>query len=648
MSFYSVMHPRQKTILKIILTLCFVTGSLLFVQVVFAQFGVNEVGNVIALPSEDPRIIAARIVRAALGFLGLIALVIVLYGGFVWMTSAGIPERIEKAKKILTNGLIGLIIIVFAFAITQWVLNTLIGRYPTPGVAGPPAGPPVVGAMSGALGNGIVESHYPPRGGVGIPRNTKIIVTFKEQMSLESIINNYNDNDTPTNIADDTVVKNDNGTPAIPADDWMEVKVENIKIYKSIDGETAALTANQIKVTFTPDLKTFVFDPVELLGSPSENIWYSVALKPGIKKVDGSDAFIGAFHDGYAWDFETSTIIDTTPPQVESTIPDFRSTTREQFARNIVIQINFDEAIDPTTVSGEWPTSGPTFPPFIEVKRADGTPIAGTWKISNQYKTAEFVPREECGTNACGDTIYCLPASTDIDVLVKAATLGEAPPEAQAPYDGIVDVAGNSLNGDKDDRAEGPPTDNLGIGFRTSAEMDITSPWIEWVAPAPGASEVLLDKPIEILFSEFMMISTFNSENIILEDNQAPACAVWFTLSGPEVDASGSLPPSPRPATWRAAKHKAIIDHGEFIESVEDEPGASKAYCGKDEGGNDVFATSDVSGYLSHVSYYPRVTHGVKDLYQNCFFKPEGPESPPKAWKCVIGEPGCPSPLPWE
>lgn len=237
-------------------------------------------------------------------------------------------------------------------------------------------GPPVVERLSGALGNGIIESHYPPRGGTGIPRNTKIIVTFKEAMSLESIINNYNDNDTPTNLADDAVTKNDNGTTVVTvdlpdptADDWMELKSENVKIYKSIGGETAALVSNQVKVTFTTDLKTFVFDPIDLLGSPSENIWYTTALKPGIKKADGSAAFTGAFSDGYLWDFEVSTFVDTTPPQVESVVPREGSTN----PRNILIQVNFDEAMDPTTVSGEWPTPFG----FIEVKRDDGSPITG-------------------------------------------------------------------------------------------------------------------------------------------------------------------------------------------------------------------------------------------------------------------------------
>jgi hypothetical protein len=596
-----------KRILKVLMVLTVLTASFLFIRQVFAQIqpGINVVGAEIALPSADPRIVAARIVRVALGFLGVIALAIVLYGGFVWMTSAGNPEKIDKAKKILTNGVIGLIIIIFAFGITQYVLNALLGQYVTPGGGAPPP-PPVVERLSGSLGNGIIESHYPPRGGTGIARNTKIIVTFKEQMSLESIINNYNDNDTPTDVSDDTVTKNDNGTPKDPADDWMELKAENIKIYKSIDGETAALAASQVKVTFTTDLKTFVFDPVDFLGSPSENIWYTVSLKTGIKKADGSDAFVGAFRDGYLWDFEVSTFVDTTPPQVESVIPREGSTN----PRNILIQINFDEAMDPTTVSGK---TAEGFDKIIVL--ADGSPVVGTWAIGNQYKTVEFTTDVACGTNSCGGTVYCLPENADIDVLVKAATLGKTPPEALWPYDGVTDVVGNSLDGDKNGTAEGSDLDtvsgidNYGLSFSTNDTIDLTPPVIEVVTPEPGQGNIAFNAPVEMTFgpkNKIMSITSFTTENIKLEDNQRDECAVWFTLGGVNLKEDGTPVRTPEDV---AVKTKAQIYHGNFL------PSEATATCAD---GNPVDQTPAM--------YYPRATHNVKDIFQNCFFEPVGPE----------------------
>jgi hypothetical protein len=89
--------------------------------------GLNVINNAnIGLTASDPRATAARLINVALGFLGIIAVVIVLYGGFMWMTAAGNEERITKAKQILTAGIIGLIIIIMAWAIASYVVGTLM------------------------------------------------------------------------------------------------------------------------------------------------------------------------------------------------------------------------------------------------------------------------------------------------------------------------------------------------------------------------------------------------------------------------------------------------------------------------------------------------------------------------------------------
>ncbi len=109
---------------------CLTILSLLTPVVVSAQndiLGLNVINNAnIGLQASDPRAVAARIINVALGFLGIIAVVIVLYGGFMWMTAAGNEERISKAKQILTAGVIGLVIIVMAWAIASYVVKTLM------------------------------------------------------------------------------------------------------------------------------------------------------------------------------------------------------------------------------------------------------------------------------------------------------------------------------------------------------------------------------------------------------------------------------------------------------------------------------------------------------------------------------------------
>jgi uncharacterized membrane protein len=110
---------------------CLTILSLLTPVLVSAQtndiLGLNVINNAnIGLQASDPRAVAARIINVALGFLGIVAVVIVLYGGFMWMTAAGNEERISKAKQILTAGIIGLVIIVMAWAIASYVVRTLM------------------------------------------------------------------------------------------------------------------------------------------------------------------------------------------------------------------------------------------------------------------------------------------------------------------------------------------------------------------------------------------------------------------------------------------------------------------------------------------------------------------------------------------
>lgn len=68
----------------------------------------------------------ANIIRIALGFLGVIAVVIILLGGFKWMTAAGSEPKVQEARKLIFSGIIGLVIIISAFAIASFVIDSII------------------------------------------------------------------------------------------------------------------------------------------------------------------------------------------------------------------------------------------------------------------------------------------------------------------------------------------------------------------------------------------------------------------------------------------------------------------------------------------------------------------------------------------
>jgi hypothetical protein len=83
-------------------------------------------GTFTGLGTQDLREGVMNIINLLLGFLGIIAIIIILYGGFVWLTSAGNEEKVSQAKKIITAGIIGLIIIFVSFAIATFVIESLI------------------------------------------------------------------------------------------------------------------------------------------------------------------------------------------------------------------------------------------------------------------------------------------------------------------------------------------------------------------------------------------------------------------------------------------------------------------------------------------------------------------------------------------
>jgi hypothetical protein len=70
----------------------------------------------------------ATIIQSALGLLGVIFLLYIIYGGVIWMTAEGEEAKVEKAQKILRNATIGLIITVSSYAISYFVINALSQR----------------------------------------------------------------------------------------------------------------------------------------------------------------------------------------------------------------------------------------------------------------------------------------------------------------------------------------------------------------------------------------------------------------------------------------------------------------------------------------------------------------------------------------
>ena len=499
--------------------------------------------------SQDIRVTIAKIIRIVIGFLGIVAVGLIMYAGWIWMTSEGSEEKIEQAKKILTNAVIGLIIILSAFAIVSFIVNSLTGAISGSQPAGSSSG--VSSGGLAALGSGVINSHYPERNQTGVPRNTKIIITFKEAMDPATLISG------------------------------QSINQQNIKIYQTESGAADAVTF-PVGATKTEDNKTFVFSPSQYLGSPSEKIWYSVALSKNVKKASGASAFAGAVAElAYDWMFEVGTYVDNTPPKIDSVVPAPASTE----ARNVVVQINFSEALDPTAAAGATRNG------FANIKVMDDAAaslIAGNFYISNQYRTVEFLTDSECGINSCGQTVYCLSANKRIKVLAAAANLlVPGAPLAAYPANGLVDLAGNSLDGNGNGTAEGPQAqsglvpynannqthggegDDYYWLFNTNNTIDITPPVVDQVNPVVGGSGVDLSVIPQATFSKLLMSSSLNSSSINFKSGGA-GYNYWITKND----------------DFSAKKTTANINHDQFAENQE---------------------------------YSVRLNSSIKDIYQNCY-----------------------------
>lgn len=91
-----------------------------------AQYFGTEYGTAIGLGTQDVRETIARIINVVLGILGIVVTLIIIAGGFRWMTAGGNEEAVAQAKKIISAGVIGLLIIIVAYALSSWIFNVII------------------------------------------------------------------------------------------------------------------------------------------------------------------------------------------------------------------------------------------------------------------------------------------------------------------------------------------------------------------------------------------------------------------------------------------------------------------------------------------------------------------------------------------
>lgn len=499
--------------------------------------------------------LVTNIIQIFLGFLGFIALVIIIYGGFIWMTSGGNQEKISKAKGILKSAIIGLIIILLSYIIVSFIMNLVYNAtHNTSGGGGgngenhySDTGGGSFGA--GALGGGVIENHFPERDAINVPRNTMIMVTFKVPVATSTVI---------SNIFTDGVCASYSTNGNVCG----YFNKDNIKIRNGSDGILD--DNNDVIAVLQRDGKSMLLKPAALLGSTTSNVDINVHLLSGIKSGLNGNNILPS--DGYSWNFTVSTFSDTTPPTITRILPTASS---QNIDRNIIIQVNFSEPINFLSVNGNIIVS------------SDTVDLPGELKISNRYKTIEFLSSGSCSedsssiiTNSCGERVYCLPADSIINVLVRGGS------ESSGPLSGISDSAGNLLDGNKDGTSSGSPSDDYPWSFRTNDRINITAPKILSVSPDNASERVVTNSEVYATFDKDISPSSITTDNFYIYKFLEPSC--------PDVDLKENIPSACFPS------------YSVYLE-------------------NDGKSPNINTQLDKNFTYRPRLTSDVKDVFGNCF-----------------------------
>ena len=78
--------------------------------------------------TKTPEQIIALVIKVLLSVIGVILLALLLYGGFIWMNAKGNQSDTQKAQDIIRNAIIGIIIVLAAYAISSLVYSKLQGQ----------------------------------------------------------------------------------------------------------------------------------------------------------------------------------------------------------------------------------------------------------------------------------------------------------------------------------------------------------------------------------------------------------------------------------------------------------------------------------------------------------------------------------------
>ncbi|MFA5935876.1 MAG: Ig-like domain-containing protein [Patescibacteria group bacterium] len=239
--------------------------------------GLAEVGQTVNLSSTDPRVIATNIINVALGLVAIILVTLLIYAGFVWMTAGGDDAKVAQAKKIILSAVIGLLIILSAWAIARFVIERLLQATQGPGGGTSQGG----GGSGGGFGGGGSSNAFQvksitPQGNLPI-RNVQVKILFSRPV----------DEATATAI----LVTQGGGTTV-----------------------AGTLTVNNSVVTFVPSAPCPA--PNAALFCFDADTDYNIQIGASLRSTQGQSLVCGGFAPACSAAFRTGNLIDTQDPNV--------------------------------------------------------------------------------------------------------------------------------------------------------------------------------------------------------------------------------------------------------------------------------------------------------------------------------------------
>jgi hypothetical protein len=78
----------------------------------------NPLGDI-----DSPNALIGKVINSIIGVVGSIALLMFIYGGFVWMLSGGNPNKIKQGREIIVWSILGLAVILFSYALVRMTIN---------------------------------------------------------------------------------------------------------------------------------------------------------------------------------------------------------------------------------------------------------------------------------------------------------------------------------------------------------------------------------------------------------------------------------------------------------------------------------------------------------------------------------------------